>query len=167
MATQPTLTAIFEPFADALGPENCAFVGPDKVDSAGRPPRISWNPIEADHLAARRTGGLAGDDGPILTRRWLIQIDIRGKNLDDTERLADLFLATAHDLLSQHTYKPGKEQWNPGGVTANGSHCLMVIAIERPVLRTPAITQTIGAVRAAFKVNGAASGPTSTFTKEP
>jgi hypothetical protein len=156
------LEEIFAPVQEAMGGRAvCRFVGPNDADNNTAPPFISWQPVQAKHLPPSRLRGVAGDPGAILTRQWAIRVDVWGKDLGNAVELADLFLATAHDLLSQHSYGPGEEQWNPGGVTAHGCHCLMTLFISTPILRTASPTQTIGEIRAAMKLNG-----TTEFTQE-
>lgn len=149
-----SLEEIFAPFAAALGPENCRFVGPNRVDDSSKPPRISWQPVKAKHLPPARLRGGPGDDGAVLTRQWLIQAEVWGTDLANAEALADRFMATAHELLSQHSYQPGEEDWNPGGVTAHGARCLISFFINRPILRLPGVVRTIRKIQAAMKVQG-------------
>ena len=133
------LEEIFEPVGDALKElaPGLAFKDPGRRADAGRPPQISWDPAEAAHDAATRITGAAGDDGPFSTRQWAIQIDVWGKDLAETQILVDLFLATARRLLSRHSFRPGQEKWDTGGVSGNGVVCKAVIFIACPVMKIP------------------------------
>jgi hypothetical protein len=133
------LEEIFAPVDEALKElaPGLAFKSPDRALDIGKPPRISWDPTEAVHSSATRITGAAGDDGPFSTRQWAIKVEVWGEDLGETEILVDLFLATARRLLSKHSFQPGPEKWDTGGVSGKGALCTMAVFINRPVLKIP------------------------------
>jgi hypothetical protein len=133
------LGAVFDAIAAEFEAE-VRFVGPDRKDDNSSPGRISWDPRGAKHEPPQRTGGGAGDDGHILTRHWLVEVEIWGDGFDDTQDLANRFLAVLHDKVTKFSYRPGEEKWNTGGNTANGCTCTMMIVIITPIPRTAART---------------------------
>lgn len=130
------LEEIFAPFQEALGGEAvCRFVGPDRADDNSRAPRISWDPVQAEHKDAVRVTGAAGDDGPFSTRQWAIKVEVWEFGLPALEGLVNLFLATARKLLSKFSFRPGPEVWKTGGVTAGYMVAELVIFLAVPVLK--------------------------------
>lgn len=127
-------------------PDGVLFVGPDRRDDTARPPRISWEPATGLHTKPRRLGGGPGDDGEIMQRQWGIKVEIWGNDLTETEKLANVFLGAAHELLSGAGYNGGQEIWRPGGTTAKGSVCEVLFHLLTPVPRLPKPTRPITAI---------------------
>lgn len=149
-----SLGGIFEGMREELAkrePE-LLFAGPGERYDTSRPRRITWSPFRATHMTPGETGGRTRERGPLLRRRWLIAVDIWGQGLEDTEHLVDLFIGVAHLKLSQNGYQPGEEDWNPGGVTADGSVCRYVFPLLTPIRRLP--EETVPVTRVVAAVNG-------------
>jgi hypothetical protein len=134
-----SLEAVFAAYPPLL-PNDVTFVGPDKRNEQARPPRISWNPKRARHLDPRETG-------VVITRQWEIDVEIWGTSLTETEALVHAFIATTHDLCSRFSYGLGDEDWNTGGVSAEGCLCSLTMRLKVPVLKTeyPSIPVTAAA----------------------
>ena len=144
-----SFSAIFSEFSARLGPD-VSFAGPSEKDTESRPGRIVWQPGPARHIPPKRIGGGPGDEGPILTRQWTIIVDIWAADLDATVELANKFLAVAHDLLSQHSYQPGSEEWDTGGVTSKGVLCRMSLFLQTPIPRTEVPTVLITTINPSY-----------------
>lgn len=124
------------------------FVGPDDRDDQSRATRICWKPgTQATHQAPRRIGGGPGNDGPILTRIWVIEVEVWGASLAETEALVNAFLSAGHDVLTQNGYIPGGEAWRLGG-TAGGQGVLCMIGFQLavPIPRVPIPTVPMPAI---------------------
>lgn len=144
----------------ALEVPELLFVGPEDRNATSRPMRISWSPIRARQVAPRRTRGGPGDDGSILSRLWTIHVEIWAEDASGTssrlaaaESLANVFLGVAHEILSQHGYKPSDENWLPGGDTSKGAVCNMTFEIETPIPRLASPTRTISEILATATLN--------------
>lgn len=133
------LRVVFDSISAELGPE-VAFVGPERKDDQGKFQRISWDPKAAEQKPPQRIGGGPGDDGHIMSRHWIVEVEVWGKDFDSTEDLVNRFLSILHDKVTAFSYRPGEEKWNCGGVTAGGSTCTMMIVIVAPIPRTAAHT---------------------------
>lgn len=161
------IEAVFDGFQDALGVDVVTFAGPKQVDETAKPPRITWQPISARHTSPKRIDGGPGDDGPILTREWLIKVDVWGSDLAETETLADLFLAIAHDKLSQYSYRPGEEPiWKATGQAGDGTVMQILFTVQSPILRLPLRTVTLKQLRTTMGLGSPPATPVvSNFTK--
>lgn len=130
------------------------FVGPEQRDDESRPRRIMWRPAgPAAHAAPKRIGGGPGNDGPILSRVWTIEVEVWGDTLTETEALVNAFLSAAHDVLSQHGYSPGGEAWMVGGrAGGKGALCRMAFPLVVPIPRLRMPTVPVGAVNATYSL---------------
>jgi hypothetical protein len=147
-----SLEDVFAEFPARLGPE-VKFVGPEGRDAISSPPRIAWLPRSAALIPPKRIGGGPGDDGAVYTRQWDVVVEVWGEDLETTEDLADLLLATAQDLLSQHGFRGGQEVWDLGGVSGKGVVCRLTINVLAPVLRTIRPTRSITAIAATYRLD--------------
>jgi hypothetical protein len=131
-----------------------SWAGPDRRDDHAAAPRVAWKPVSASHEAPRRTGGGGSDPGAILMRRWSIEVEVWGRTQEETERIVDLFLAVAHDELSQHSYDRGNETWFPGGATTDAVVCQIGFTLLAPVLRRQNPRRPITAINVSKKLAG-------------
>jgi hypothetical protein len=134
-----SLETIFAPFQDRLGAD-VKFEGPARTDDNAAPPRITWEPATRTHQKPQ------GLQGSFLTGRWGIRVDIWGKDLSNAVELADRFLAVANELLSRNSLGLGQEVWNTGGATARGTHCVLLVTIDVPILKTAIPSRPITAI---------------------
>jgi hypothetical protein len=128
-----SLESIFAGFPERL-PPGVTFGDPSKVNDTAKPPRITWYPKRANHLAPRGLGGR--DTSPMNDRQWTIFVEIWGESLTGAEQLTNDFLAVAQDLLSKHSYSNSTEDWDVGGVTSKGVLCLLSFQLRTPILKT-------------------------------
>lgn len=150
------LEEVFAPLEESLkkAMDELTVAGPKEWDSHGAPPRIAWKPAAAAFEPPRRIQGMSGDPGPILTRRWLIAVDIWGRTQNEAEQLADLFLAIAHEHLSAFSYGLPEEDWMPGGVTTTYARCVLTFPIMAPVVRRAQPVRPITQIDVTKKING-------------
>lgn len=145
------LRKVFESIAGEFEPD-VRIVGPERKDDTSKPSRISWDPRGAKQEHPQRVGGGAKDDGHIMTRHWLVEVEVWGEDFDATEALVDRFLAVMHDKCTAFSYRPGEEKWNTGGVSGNGCICTMMVTIVAPIQRTAARTAKPG-LTVSFRMN--------------
>jgi hypothetical protein len=149
------LEAIFAEFPARLGPD-IVFAGPRDRDANSRPPRIAWDAVSDSLVPPPRIGGGPGDDGPVYSRRWSIAVEVWGRDLDEAIALADLFIATAHELLSQHAFRAGNSSWHTGGRQGLGAVCAMSIELRTLVPKTTRPTRAITEINPSYLLNDTA-----------
>jgi hypothetical protein len=130
------LARVFADFPKVMGREVAAFIGPDDTQP-DRPGGIMWEPVRQDFGPPVRTTGGPGDDGPCATALWEVLVSIWGETFEHAQVLTDLFIGAGHRLLSAHSFKAVRAEWNAGAVGSKGAVCRLTVQISAPVLKVP------------------------------